>query len=138
MVGENGPIKDIDDATEVKKAIFARDVSVLPIHFPQWIGARDHAIGGDDARRPVVGRPQALSLQEISGSQEAIDRLFIDDQVVLPTEPCGPLAIAIAWSLAGRNKLTEPFQDLFFSHFGATRCPHIAPTGSTSSPFRRP
>ncbi|WP_082343696.1 hypothetical protein [Sulfobacillus thermosulfidooxidans] len=84
--------------TEVKKAIFAGDVSVFQIHFPQWTGARDHAMGGDDARRPVVGRPQALS------RQEAIDRLFIDDQVVLPTDPCGPLAIAIALSLAGGNQ----------------------------------
>ncbi len=48
MIGEDRSIKDIDDATEIEKAIFPRHVPLFEIGLPELIRAGDNPMGGPD------------------------------------------------------------------------------------------
>ena len=77
MIGEDRSIKDIDDATEIEKAIFPRHVPLFEIGLPELIRAGDNPMGGPDPGGPMVRRTQRVPLQEIRLAQDPIDRFFI-------------------------------------------------------------
>lgn len=104
--------EDIDEAADVKVAIFARDVAVLDVKLPKLIRACYLPVAGKTSVALLL--PTPLRQAEAMGLADAVHLLVIDDQVIVSAEIEGELAVAAL--------VAKKFQGAVTLHKGNNGC----------------